>query len=126
MSFYFQPPDLAEFPRRSYRKFLEKTIGDMFQEVSPVGSDFNSRYELSFVGTDGKVHWKFEDYAIDSGYPNSSEQARKTNMTHARRLLLDVFLRDTQTGVIRKSTAYMGDLPVITDRGTFESTALSV
>ena len=119
MSFYFQPPDLAEFPRRSYRKFLEETLGRLFAEISPIGSDFNSRFELSFIGTDGKAHWKFEDYAVDSGYPTSPEHARKSNMTHARRLLMDIWLRDTQTGVLRKSTAYMGDLPVITDRGTF-------
>lgn len=119
MSFYFQPPDLAEFPRRSYRKFLEQVIGNLFSEISPIGSDFNSRFEISFVGTDGKVHWKFDDYAADSGYPTSSEHARRANMTHARRLLMDVWLRDTQTGVLRKSTAYMGDVPVITDRGTF-------
>ncbi|MBX9569535.1 MAG: DNA-directed RNA polymerase subunit beta [Candidatus Obscuribacterales bacterium] len=119
MSFYFQPPDLAEFPRRSYRQFLEKTLGQLFYDISPIGSDFSSRYEISFIGMDGKPHWRFDDYAFDSGYPTTAEHARKTNMTHARRLLMDVFLRDTQTGVVRKSTAYMGDVPVITDRGTF-------
>ncbi|MBX9686341.1 MAG: DNA-directed RNA polymerase subunit beta [Candidatus Obscuribacterales bacterium] len=119
MSFYFQPPDLAEHPRRSYRKFLEQTIGNLFADISPIGSDFNSRYEISFVGANGKVNWRFDDYAADSGYPTSAEHARKANMTHAKRLLMEIWLRDTQTGVIRKSTAYMGDVPVITDRGTF-------
>lgn len=119
MSFHFQPPDLAEFPRRSYRRFLEETLGDLFAEISPIASEFNPRYELSFVGQDGKVHWRFDDYAPDSGYPVSAEQARRTNMTHSRRLLMEVWLRDTQTGELRKSTCYMGDVPVITDRGTF-------
>jgi DNA-directed RNA polymerase subunit beta len=119
MTFYFQPPDLAEFPRRSYRKFLEETLGNLFSQISPIGSDFSSRYEISFIGPDGKAHWRFEDYAADSGYPTSPEHARKANMTHAKRLLMDVMLRDTQTGVLRKSTCYMGDVPVITDRGTF-------
>lgn len=119
MTFHFQPPDLAEFPRRSYRRFLEETLGNLFADISPIASEINPRYEISFVGADGKVHWRFDDYAIDSGYPTSAEQARKTNMTHARRLLIEVWLRDLQSGVIRKSTTYMGDLPVITDRGTF-------
>src|SRR5262249_46144308 len=119
MSFYFQPPDLAEFPRRSYRRFLEETLGNLFSEISPIASEFSPRVELSFLGQDGKVHWRFEDYAPDSGYPTTAEQARKTNMTHARRLLMEVWLRDLQTGELRKSTTYMGDLPVITDRGTF-------
>ena len=44
MSFYFQPPDLAEFPRRSYRKFLETTLGNLFAEISPITSDFNARF----------------------------------------------------------------------------------
>jgi DNA-directed RNA polymerase subunit beta len=118
-SFYFQPPDLAEFPRRSYRRFLETTLGNLFAEVSPIASEFNPRFELSFVGQDGKVHWRFEDYAHDSGYPTSSEQARKTNMTHSRRLQMEVWLRDTHTNELRKSTAYMGDVPMITERGTF-------
>jgi DNA-directed RNA polymerase subunit beta len=119
MSFYFQAPDLAEFPRRSYRRFLEETIGNLFAEISPVASEFSPRFEISFVGADGKCHWRFEDYAPDSGYPNSAESARKTNMTHARRMLMEIWLRDTQTGELRKSTAYVADLPVITDRGTF-------
>jgi DNA-directed RNA polymerase subunit beta len=119
MSFYFQAPDLAEFPRRSYRKFLEETLGNLFAEISPITSEFSNRFEISFVGQDGKVHWRFEDYAPDSGYPNSSEAARKTNMTHARRMMMEVWLRDTQTHELRKSTAYVADVPVITDRGTF-------
>ena len=119
MSFYFQAPDLAEFPRRSYRRFLEETLGNLFNEISPVGSEFSHRFEISFLGPDGKPHWRFEDYAVDSGYPLSSEQARKTNMTHARRMLMEIWLRDTLTGELRKSIAYMADVPVITDRGTF-------
>lgn len=119
MSFYFQAPDLAEFPRRSYRRFLEETIGNLFAEISPVTSEFANRFELTFVGQDGKVHWRFEDYAPDSGYPTSPEVARKSNMTFARRMLMEVWLRDTHTGELRKSTAYMADVPVITDRGTF-------
>ena len=96
MTFHFQPPDLAEFPRRSYRRFLEETLGNLFAEMSPVASEFNPRFELSFVGQDGKVHWRFEDYTHDSGYPTTAEGARKTNMTHARRLLMEVWLRDLQ------------------------------
>ncbi len=119
MSFFFQAPDLAEFPRRSYRRFLEETLGNLFAEISPIASEFNPRYEISFVGADGKAHWRFEDYAADSGYPTTSEAARKTNMTHARRLIMEVWLRNTQSGELRKTTTYMGDLPVITDRGTF-------
>ncbi|MBI4533811.1 MAG: DNA-directed RNA polymerase subunit beta [Candidatus Melainabacteria bacterium] len=119
MTFHFQPPDLAEFPRRSYRRFLEETLGNLFAEISPIASEFNPRFELSFVGQDGKVHWRFEDYTHDSGYPTTSEGARKTNMTHARRLLMEVWLRDLQSGELRKSCAYIGDMPVITDRGTF-------
>jgi DNA-directed RNA polymerase beta subunit len=92
MSFYFQAPDLAEFPRRSYRRFLEETLGNLFNEISPVASDYSHRFEVSFLGPDGKPHWRFEDYAVDSGYPLSSEQARKTNMTHARRMLMEIWL----------------------------------
>lgn len=119
MTFYFQAPDLAEFPRRSYRRFLEETLGNLFTEISPIASEFSPRFEISFIGPDGKPKWRFEDYAADSGYPTTSEQARKTNMTHARRMMMEVWLRDTQTGELRKSNAYMADVPVITDRGTF-------
>ena len=119
MSSYFQAPDLAEFPRRSYRRFLEETIGNLFSEISPVASEFSTRFELSFIGQDGKVHWRFEDYAPDSGYPTTSEAARRTNMTHARRMMMEAWLRDTHTGELRKSVCYVADMPVITDRGTF-------
>jgi DNA-directed RNA polymerase subunit beta len=98
---------------------LEDTIGALFAEISPVASEFSTRFELSFIGQDGKVHWRFEDYAADSGYPGSSEAARRTNMTHARRMLMEAWLRDTLTGELRKSVCYIADVPVITDRGTF-------
>lgn len=119
MSFYFQPPDLAEFPRRSYRRFLEETLGRLFAEISPIASEYSPRFELTFVGPDGKVNWWFEEYAPDSGYPATAEQARKTNMTFARRLMMEAWLRDTATGELRKSKCYIADMPVITDRGTF-------
>lgn len=119
MSFSFQAPDLAEFPRRSYRRFLEETIGNLFAEISPIASDYSTRFELSFIAPDGKVHWRLEDYTNDSGYPASSEAARRTNMTHARRLLIEAWVKDTQTGELRKSVCYVADMPVITDRGTF-------
>src|SRR5580692_10796709 len=119
MSFYFQPPDLAEFPRRSYRRFLEEKIGQLFAEISPITSDYSRRFEISFLGPDGKVNWYFEDYLADSGYPTSAESARRTNMTFARRLLIDVWLRDTNTSELSKTTCYLADLPVITDRGSF-------
>ncbi len=119
MSFYFQPPDLAEFPRRSYRRFLEESIGNLFAEISPITSDFSRHFEMAFISPDGKVNWRFENYTADSGYPTSAESARKTNMTYARRLFIDVWLRDLNTNELRKSTCYLADLPVITDRGTF-------
>src|SRR5579883_2115355 len=119
MSFFFQAPDLAEFPRRSYRRFLEETLGTLFTEISPISSEYSPRFELTFVGPDGKVKWWFEDYTADSGYPTSAEQARRTNMTHARRLMMEAWLRDTITGELRKSKCYIADMPVITDRGTF-------
>src|ERR1700688_4260454 len=116
MSFHFQAPDLAEFPRRSYRRFLEETLGALFTEISPIASEFNPRFELSFLGKDGKVHWRFEDYTADSGYPTTAEAARRTNMTHTRRMLMEAWLRDTQTGELRKSVTYIADVPVITER----------
>ncbi len=119
MTFHFQPPDLAEFPRRSYRRFLEESIGNLFAEISPITSDFSRNFEMSFVNPDGKVNWRFEDYAADSGYPTSAEAARRSNMTYARRLFIDIWLRDTNTNELRKSTCYLADMPVITDRGTF-------
>ncbi len=119
MSFNFQAPDLAEFPRRSYRRFLEETIGNLFAEISPIASDYSKRFELTFVGPDGKVNYWFEDYSADSGYPETAEQARRTNMTHSRRMMMEVWLRDTVTGELRKSKCYVSDVPVITDRGTF-------
>ncbi|MBZ0188849.1 MAG: hypothetical protein K8F91_21580, partial [Candidatus Obscuribacterales bacterium] len=119
MTFHFQPPDLAEHPRRSYRRFLEETLGNLFTEVSPIASEYSPRFELTFLGPDGRVKWWFEDYAPDSGYPETAEQARNTNMTHARRMMMETWLRDTTTGELRKSKCYVADMPVITDRGTF-------
>jgi tetratricopeptide (TPR) repeat protein len=50
MSFYFQAPDLAEFPRRSYRRFLEETLGNLFSEISPVARA-SSRRVLKYLSS---------------------------------------------------------------------------
>ncbi len=100
-------PDLIEIQKRSYRWFLETGIGELLQEISPIKDFIGRDLELSFV-----------DYFIDE--PKFDEKTSKAkNITYDAPLRVKTKLVNKRTGETREQEVYLGDLPVMTDRGTF-------
>ncbi len=100
-------PDLIEAQKTSYNWFLKEGIKELFDEISPI---------TDFTGRDLELY--FEDYYIDE--PKFDEVAcRQKNITYEAPLRVNAKLVNSRTGKSDKQEIYLGDVPVMTNRGTF-------
>jgi DNA-directed RNA polymerase subunit beta len=118
-------PNLIEVQRSSYEQFLQRDVRPgqrtiegleaVFRSVFPI-KDFNERAVLEYVS------YEFEDPKYDV------EECVQRDMTFAAplkvKLRLIVFENDEETGArsvkdIKEQDVYMGDIPLMTDKGTF-------
>ena len=102
-------PNLIEVQLRSFAWFQEQGIRDVFAEISPI-EDFTKK-NLSLELTVPKNPFEEPKY--------TQEQCRDRDMTYAAPLYVDARLHNLQTGEIKESRIFMGDFPIMTDRGTF-------
>jgi DNA-directed RNA polymerase subunit beta len=110
-------PDLVEIQRRSYAWFLQPTrkpddranqgLEAVFREIFPISDTYEQNLTLEYVG-----------YSI--GEPKYSEfECSDRDQTYAAALKIKVRLINRKTGEIREQDVYMGDMPLMTSRGTF-------
>ncbi len=100
-------PDLIEVQRASYRWFLETGIRELFHEISPI---------RDFIGRDLEL-W-FVDYFLDE--PKFDEKTSKVkSITYEAPLRVRTRLINKRTNETKEQEIYLGDLPVMTERGTF-------
>ena len=101
-----QLPNLIQVQKNSYEWFLEHGLREALNEVFPI-KDFTGNLELSFI-----------DYS--RGEPKYSvHECKERDVSYQAPLKLKVRLTDKETGEIKESEVYMGDLPLMTDKGTF-------
>jgi len=100
-------PDLIEIQKRSYDWFFRDGLKELFEEISPVKDFIGRDLELSFL-----------DYYLDE--PKFDEvTAKNKNLTYEAALRVQVRLVNKKTGEIKEQEIYLGDFPLMTDRGTF-------
>ncbi len=100
-------PDLIEIQKRSYQWFFEEGLKELFDEISPIRDFIGRDLELSFV-----------NYYLDE--PRFDELAAKAkNVTFEAPLRVSTKLVNKKTGEIKEQEIYLGDFPLMTDRGTF-------
>jgi DNA-directed RNA polymerase subunit beta len=99
-------PDLIGVQRDSFAWFRKEGLGDAFRDVSPI-EDFTGNLALEFAG-----HW-FEDAKHDV------DECREKDMTYSAPLFVKARFVNKQTGEIKEQTVFMGDFPMMTDKGTF-------
>ncbi|MEK7649170.1 MAG: DNA-directed RNA polymerase subunit beta [Patescibacteria group bacterium] len=100
-------PDLIEVQRDSYKWFVSEGLKELFDEISPV---------TDFTGRDLEL-W-FTDYYFDD--PKFDEKTSLTrNLTYERALWIKTKLANRRTGEEKEQDIFLGDFPVMTDRGTF-------
>jgi len=99
-------PNLIQVQLSSYEWFLTYGLREALQEIFPI-TDFSGNLELGFV-----------DYT--RGEPKYSvAECKERDVSFQAPLKLRVKLTDKSSGEIKESEVYMGDLPIMTDKGTF-------
>ncbi|MBI5728158.1 MAG: DNA-directed RNA polymerase subunit beta, partial [Candidatus Magasanikbacteria bacterium] len=100
-------PDLIEVQKSSYAWFFSQGVKELFEEISPI---------TDFTGRDLELY--FEDYYIDE--PKFDEvTCREKNITFEAPLRVNVRLANKRTKEENRQEIYLGDIPIMTDRGTF-------
>ncbi|OGI35780.1 MAG: DNA-directed RNA polymerase subunit beta [Candidatus Moranbacteria bacterium RIFOXYA12_FULL_35_19] len=100
-------PNLIESQLNSYDWFLEKGLKEILNEVNPIKDFTEKDLELSF-----------KDYYLDE--PKYDEvTAKNKNISFEAPLRCKVQLTIKKTGEIKEQEIYLGDFPLMTDRGTF-------
>ena len=104
-------PDLVAIQRDSFKWFLDRGLAETFNDISPI-EDFTGQLslELEFDPTDPDLRPppKF-----------SVEECKEKDMTYAAPVFVRARFMNAGTGEIKEQTVFMGDFPVMTDKGTF-------
>ncbi len=101
-------PDLVEIQRSSFRWFLEEGLIEELNSFSPI-TDYTGKLELHFLGKNYKL--KQPKYDVD--------EAKRRDSTYAVQMYVPTRLINKETGEIKEQEVFIGDLPLMTDRGTF-------
>ena len=104
----FLLPDLIEIQRASFRWFLEEGLVEELNSFSPI-TDYTGKLELQFLGENYKL--KQPKYDVD--------EAKSRDSTYAVQMYVPTRLINKETGEIKEQEVFIGDLPLMTDRGTF-------
>ncbi len=101
-------PNLIEVQKNSYQWFLDEGLGEAFRDISPI-TDYSGKLSLAFTG----FHLCEEDakYTI--------EQCKERDATYAAPLKVKVRLHNRENDEINEHDIFMGDLPLMTETGTF-------
>ena len=100
-------PNLLEAQKTSYRWFLEEGLREVLRDMSAI-TDYSGTTELSFVG-----------YTIEEQPKYSVEECKSRDATYCVPIRVKVRLRNKESGEIKEQEIFMGDLPLMTDNGTF-------
>ena len=100
-------PDLIEVQKNSFEWFLKEGLKEELLSFSPI-KDYTGRLELHFL----------PNYTFDNP-KYTVEEARIHDATYAKQLRVMVRLVNRDTGEIKEQEVYIGDIPTMTDKGTF-------
>jgi DNA-directed RNA polymerase subunit beta len=104
----FTLPDLVEIQRASFRWFLDEGLIEELESFSPI-TDYTGKLELHFLGKDYRL--RRPKYDVD--------EAKRRDSTYAVQMYVPTRLINKETGEIKEQEVFIGDLPLMTDRGTF-------
>ena len=99
-------PNLTDVQTESYKWFLDKGIKEVFDDIMPI-SDFSGKLSLEYVG------YKLQKpkYTVD--------EARDHDATYAAPMHVTLKLTNQETGEIKTQDVFFGDLPLMTESGSF-------
>ncbi len=102
----YELKDLLEIQKKSYDWFITTGIKEVFEDLFPV-ENFSGTLSLEF----GDYHFEEPRYSI------KASKDRET--TYAAPLKVEVRLFNRETGEVKEQEIFLGDMPIMTDSGTF-------
>ncbi|MBQ4605586.1 MAG: DNA-directed RNA polymerase subunit beta, partial [Clostridia bacterium] len=100
-------PSLIEVQKESFNWFLKEGLMEVLEDVSPI-TDYSGKLFIDFVG-----------YSLDSKPKYPVEECKERDVNYAAPLKVDVRLSNTLTGEVKQSSIFMGNFPLMTEKGTF-------
>ena len=102
----YELKDLLEIQKKSYRWFIDTGIKEVFDDLFPV-ENFSGTLSLEF----GDYHFDEPRYSI--------KESKDRETTYSQPLKVEVRLFNHETGEVKEQEIFLGDMPVMTDSGTF-------
>ena len=117
---FMEIPNLIDIQTSSYESFLQKDRLDRKEPLKNEGLQeaFTSTFPIE--SSDGEMTLEYEFYELDEENIKFSElECKKKGQTYAVPLKARINLNFVKSGAILQKDIYMGDIPLMTDRGTF-------
>ena len=117
---FMEIPNLIDIQTSSYETFLQKERLDRGEKPLEQGLQeaFSSTFPIE--SPDGEMSLEYEFYELDEKNIKFSElECKQKGQTYAVPLKARINLNFQKTGAILQKDIYMGDIPLMTDRGTF-------
>jgi DNA-directed RNA polymerase subunit beta len=104
-------PDLIAVQRESFAWFLDEGLANTFRDISPI-TDFSESLQLEL---------EFDPFDEDLRPPPkfTVEECKEKDMTYSAPVFVRARFMNRNTGEIKEQTVFMGDFPIMTDKGTF-------
>src|SRR3989338_4160211 len=99
--------DLTKVQKESYKWFIETGLSELLQEISPVDDFTGKNWSLTF----GKYYFDKPRYSAD--------ECLQKGLTYDSPLKAETTLLNKQTGKEIRQDVFLGDIPSMTDNGTF-------
>ncbi|MGA0879554.1 MAG: DNA-directed RNA polymerase subunit beta, partial [Ilumatobacteraceae bacterium] len=104
-------PNLLAIQKESFEHFLKEGLAETFRDISPI-EDFHGNLSLT-------LEYDPTDEDLFPQPKFSVEECREKGHTYQRSILVRAKFSNRQTGEIREQLVFMGDFPMMTDKGTF-------
>ena len=102
-----EPPYLLEIQKKPYKEFLEKGIGEVLEEYSPI-VDYSDKAELYFLG-----------YTVENKPKYTKEECKRARQNYTIPLKVNARLVIKETGEVIEQEVFMGDIPLMSEEGYF-------
>ena len=104
-------PDLIAIQRESFEWFLHHGLAETFRDISPI-KDFTETLQL-------ELEFDPDDEDLRPPPKFSVEECKEKDMTFSAPIFVRARFMNATTGEIKEQTVFMGDFPMMTDKGTF-------
>ncbi|MGI6204840.1 MAG: DNA-directed RNA polymerase subunit beta [Anaerovoracaceae bacterium] len=101
-------PNLIDIQTHSYQWFIDEGLREVFEDISPI-QDYSGNLVLEFI-----------DHSLDASQAKyDQEECKERDATYAAPLKVKVRLITNETGEVKEQEVFMGDFPLMTEKGTF-------